>query len=203
MELSTELPLFPLDMVLLPHRRVPLHIFEERYKQMIDECLESESEFGLVWGADDDFCDIGCAARVVHLLNRFPDGRMDVLIEGTQRFRLIQRRDIHAYISGTVEEIEDKEEAFDLDLGDRVKKLYAEAMKLSLGWMSPQTPNMELGALSFALAGNLSLPLPEQQALLESTSVNERLHTVSNALEQSLVTLREIKRRTRGNGHLI
>ncbi len=198
-----ELPLFPLDMVLLPYRRVPLHIFEERYKQMIGECLDNDTEFGLVWGTDDDFNDIGCAARVVGLLNRFPDGRMNILIEGTRRFRVIQRYDIHPYISGFVEERDDKDEAFDISLGNRAKKLYSEAMKLSSGWISPQIPTMELGTLSYILASNLTLSLEEQQALLESTSPNERLKTVSNALEKSLVTLREVKRRTRGNGHLL
>ena len=198
-----ELPLFPLDMVLLPHRRVPLHIFEERYKQMIGECLDNNTEFGLVWGTDDDFNDIGCAARVVGLLNRFPDGRMNILIEGTRRFRVIQQHDIHPYISGFVEDVEDDEEALDVALGNRAKKLYSEAMKLSSGWISPQIPAMELGTLSYILASNLTLSLDEQQALLESTSPNERLKTVSNALEKSLVTLREVKRRTRGNGHLL
>lgn len=198
-----ELPLFPLDMVLLPHRRVPLHIFEERYKQMIGECLDNDTEFGLVWGTDDDFNDIGCAARVVGLLNRFPDGRMNILIEGTRRFRVIQRYDIHPYISGFVEDVEDSDEAFDISLGNRAKKLYSEAMKLSSGWISPQIPTMELGTLSYILASNLTLSLDEQQALLESTSPNERLKTVSSALEKSLVTLREVKRRTRGNGHLL
>ncbi len=198
-----ELPLFPLDMVLLLHRRVPLHIFEERYKQMIGECLDNDTEFGLVWGTDDDFNDIGCAARVVGLLNRFPDGRMNILIEGTRRFRVIQRYDIHPYISGFVEDIDDDDEAFDISLGNRAKKLYSEAMKLSSGWISPQIPTMELGTLSYILASNLTLSLEEQQALLESTSPNERLKTVSNALEKSLATLREVKRRTRGNGHLL
>ena len=143
-----ELPLFPLDMVLLPHRRVPLHIFEERYKQMIGECLDNDTEFGLVWGTDDDFNDIGCAARVVGLLNRFPDGRMNILIEGTRRFRVIQQYDIHPYISGFVEDVEDDDEAFDVALGNRAKKLYSEAMKLSSGWISPQIPAMELGVRS-------------------------------------------------------
>ena len=198
-----ELPLFPLDMVLLPHRRVPLHIFEERYKQMIGECLDNNTEFGLVWGTDDNFKDIGCAARVVGLLNRFPDGRMNILIEGTRCFRVIQQYDIHPYISGFVEEVEDADEAFDIALGNRAKKLYSEALKLSSGWISPQIPAMELGVLSYILAANLTLSLDEQQALLESTSPNERLKTVSNALEKSLVTLREVKRRTRGNGHLL
>ena len=198
-----ELPLFPLDMVLLPHRRVPLHIFEERYKQMIGECLDNDTEFGLVWGTDDDFNDIGCAARVVGLLNRFPDGRMNILIEGTRRFRVVQQYDIRPYISGFVEDVEDDDEAFDIALGNRAKKLYSEAMKLSSGWISPQIPTMELGTLSYILASNLTLSLDEQQALLESTSPNERLKTVSNALEKSLATLREVKRRTRGNGHLL
>lgn len=170
---------------------------------MIGECLENENEFGIVRGRDDDFNDIGCAARVVNLLNQFPDGRMNILIEGTTRFRVIQRQDIHAYISGLVEDIGDDDEAFDLDLGNHVQKLYSEALKLSVGWMSPKMPTTELGALSFLLAANLSLPLDQQQAILESTSVNERLKTVSEALEQSLITLREVKHRTRGNGHLV
>ena len=96
---DNELPLFPLDMVLLPARKVPLHIFEDRYQQMIRECLEQKSEFGLLWGTDEQFSDVGCVAKVTKLVTEFPDGRMNIMIEGTSRFRLINRQDIHAYIS--------------------------------------------------------------------------------------------------------
>ena len=202
MALPTELPLFPLDMVLLPYRRVPLHIFEDRYKQMIGECLDDNTEFGLVWGADDDFEDIGCAARIAGVLNRFPDGRMNILIEGTRRFRVIQQYEIHPYLSAFVEDVEDDDEAVDIALENRAKAIYAEAIKLSSGWVSPQMPDVDPSEFSYVLATNLNFSLREQQALLENTSPNQRLATASNALEKSLVTLREVKRRTRGNGHL-
>ena len=84
-------PLFPLGLVLLPHELVPLHIFEERYKLMIGECLEEESEFGIVWLSDDGLKEIGCAARVSKVIERFEDGRLNVLVEGTNPFRLVRR----------------------------------------------------------------------------------------------------------------
>ena len=81
-------PLFPLGMVLLPSEMVQLHIFEERYKLMIGEVLEEESEFGIVWLSDSGLRDIGCTARVTQVLDRFDDGRMNILIAGDRPFRL-------------------------------------------------------------------------------------------------------------------
>ncbi len=78
-------PLFPLGLVLLPGEVVPLHIFEERYKLMIGECLEQDTEFGIVWLSDDELKDTGCSARVTQLLERMEDGRMNILVEGTVR----------------------------------------------------------------------------------------------------------------------
>lgn len=210
MALPTELPLFPLDMVLLPYRRVPLHIFEERYKQLIGECMADDTEFGIVRGADDDFEDIGCAARVIGLINRFSDGRMNILIEGTRRFCVMQQFEIHPYISGFVEDVEDEDEEVDLDLDNRARALYAEALKLASGWHSALIPDVDPEDLAYVLTANLNLVLAgkfnlsidEQQALLESTSSNERLAIMSDSLEHSLATLREVKRRTHGNGHL-
>jgi Lon protease-like protein len=199
---DNELPLFPLDMVLLPSRKVPLHIFEERYKQMMGECLEQDTEFGLIWGTDDQFCDIGCAARVTQLITEFPDGRMNIMIEGTRRVRVLDRQDIHSYISGFVENVEDDTEAYDIELGNHLKKRYAEAIQLSIGWTKPPPPTEDLSLISYMVAANLSLPLEQQQNLLENTSVNSRLQIVTEILESALTGLKEIKRRTRGNGHL-
>ena len=197
-----ELPLFPLDLVLLPHKQIPLHIFEERYKLMINNCMEQETEFGLVWGTDDNFRPFGCAARVVELVNRLPDDRMDILIEGTQRFKMIERFDLHPYISGMVETVSDLEEAIDLDLGNRVQNLYLEALKLSIGWIQEKQEPIELGELSYIVAASINLPHPDQQTLLENRSVNDRLKIVYNILDRALGTMREVKRRTGSNGHL-
>lgn len=199
-----EIPLFPLEMVLLPFKRVPLHIFEERYKQMIGACMEDESEFGIVAGKDDDFQPVGCAARVTDLITRFPDGRMNIIVQGTRRFRVLERLDeANPYITGLVIEMDDDPEEPDLALIDRVQELYREALKLSLGWFKPRKePSIDPSELSYIVAASLNLPLPEQQAFLEMCSINERLQTVSTTLEQALQGIREVKRRIGGNGHL-
>src|SRR3712207_2627825 len=88
-----EFPLFPLGIVLLPSELVPLHIFEERYKLMIGECLEQEREFGIVWVADDGVRETGCSAQIARLIDRTDDGRMNILVRGTTPFRLERRID--------------------------------------------------------------------------------------------------------------
>src|SRR3954468_10037259 len=102
-EIVERFPLFPLGIVLLPTELVPLHIFEDRYKLMIGECLESESPFGIVWLSDDGLREIGCTASIVRLVDRAEDGRMNILVEGVQPFRLVRRRDELAYPAGDIE----------------------------------------------------------------------------------------------------
>jgi len=86
-ELEESFPLFPLELVLLPHEVVPLHIFEERYKLMIGSCLEQDSEFGILWLSDDGLREVGCSARVAQVLERAEDGRMNILAQGGRPFR--------------------------------------------------------------------------------------------------------------------
>ena len=88
-----ELGLFPLGIVLLPTEHLPLHIFEERYKELIGECLEGEGEFGLVYADDDGLRDVGTRARVIEVLTEFEDGRLNILVEGGERFRLTELTD--------------------------------------------------------------------------------------------------------------
>ena len=198
-----ELPLFPLNLVLFPYKRTPLHIFEERYKQMINECLEAETEFGIVWGEDNEFRDIGSAAVVADLITRFSDGRMNIIARGTRRFRVVERFELQPYLTGIVEEIADEPEPPDLELSGRVQALYREAVRLSLGWLRTEgDEEIDSAELSYVVAGGLDLPLTEQQAILEMRSANGRLRTVSSVLEKALRGIREVKRRTGGNGHL-
>src|SRR5215211_7573628 len=104
-------PLFPLGLVLIPHELVPLHIFEQRYKLMIGECIENGREFGIVWLADDGLKEIGCSARISRVLERFEDGRMNVLVEGSSPFRLMRRIEDLPYPAGDVELLEDTDDA--------------------------------------------------------------------------------------------
>ena len=93
MELVRDFPLFPLGLVALPSELIPLHIFEERYKTMIARCLEEESEFGIVWLADDGLRPIGCACEIAEVLERMPDGRINLVARGTRAFRIEERQD--------------------------------------------------------------------------------------------------------------
>src|SRR5215210_6824948 len=112
-----KLPLFPLGLVLLPEEVVPLHIFEERYKLMIGECLDRETDFGIIWMSDDGLKDVGCTARVTQLLERMDDGRMNILIQGAEPFRLLRRIEDLPYPAGDVELLEEVDETADAEAG--------------------------------------------------------------------------------------
>src|SRR5687768_884085 len=99
-ELTEDFPLFPLGIVAIPAELVPLHIFEERYRTMIGECLEQEREFGIVWMSDDGLKATGCACRIEDVLERMPDGRLNIACRGTRPFRLLERREHLPYPAG-------------------------------------------------------------------------------------------------------
>src|SRR3954462_6809281 len=103
-------PLFPLGIVLLPSEVVPLHIFEERYKTMLGECMATDGEFGIVWLSDDGLREVGCTARVTQVLAEFDDGRSNILVAGGQPFRLLRRIDDMAYPAGEIELLDDADD---------------------------------------------------------------------------------------------
>src|ERR1700749_524768 len=98
-----DFPLFPLALVALPGELVPLHIFEERYKTMMDQCLDSDTEFGIVWLADDELKEIGCACTIEQVLECMDDGRMNLLARGTRPFRVLERQAHLPYPAGGVQ----------------------------------------------------------------------------------------------------
>src|ERR687895_2836141 len=121
-------PLFPLGIVLLPTEIVPLHIFEERYKLMIGECVEQGSEFGIVWLGDDGLKEIGCTARVAQVLERMDDGRMNILAQGGRVFRLLRKIDDMPYPAGDVELLDDSDDG-DEELAASARDAYADLVE--------------------------------------------------------------------------
>src|SRR3712207_9364768 len=105
--LVRDFPLFPLALVALPTELVPLHIFEERYKTMMARCLEEPSEFGIVWLSEDGLRPVGCACEIAEVLERMPDGRLNLVARGTRPFRIEARQDELPYPAGTVELLEE------------------------------------------------------------------------------------------------
>src|SRR5438128_11024319 len=122
-------PLFPLGLVLLPTELVPLHIFEERYRLMIGECLDTDNEFGIVWLSDNGLKDVGCSARVTRLLKRMEDGRMDVLVQGVAPFRLLRRIEDLPYPAGDIELLDDAGDEADPATAMDARDLYADLVE--------------------------------------------------------------------------
>ena len=101
-----ELGLFPLPIVLLPTERVPLHIFEPRYRELIDECLETGGEFGLLFATDEGAVhEIGTRATVEEVLDELDDGRLNIIVEGRERFRLLELTSGRSFTTGLVEDV--------------------------------------------------------------------------------------------------
>ncbi len=122
-----DFPLFPLGIVALPSESVPLHIFEHRYLRMIAHCMEGEGrEFGILWLSDEELKETGCACTVEQVLERLPDGRMDILARGTRPFTLLERQDDLPYPAGVVEFAAEETEEPDDDAGASARELYGE-----------------------------------------------------------------------------
>jgi Lon protease-like protein len=177
-------PLFPLGLVLLPQELVPLHIFEQRYKQMIGECLESDGEFGIVWLSDDGLRDIGCTARIERVLERFDDGRVNILVEGSQPFRLLRRIDDMAFPAGDVELLEDFAPDGDPDLVERARARYAELVEKA----TEEKPDLDeiSGLDAYGMAATVEHPAEAKQALLELRAENDRLRMVEEMFRTAI-----------------
>jgi ATP-dependent Lon protease len=189
----TELGLFPLGLVLLPGERMPLHIFEPRYKELIGECLAEERPFGIVLYDDSGLHDVGTAASVIEVLERFDDGRLNIVVEGGERFRVVELTSGRAFQTGEVEEVADDDVAFDQEDADRALGLFQELREL-VG-SDVDEPEQGEPALSYALASRVDFGLDPKQRLLELTSEAERLTLVIELLEGALTAVREERAR--------
>jgi Lon protease-like protein len=177
-------PLFPLGLVLIPQELVPLHIFEERYKLMIGECLESGGEFGIVWLSDDGLRDIGCTAEIVRVVDRSEDGRINIVVEGKQPFRLLRRIDDMAYPAGDIELLEDFDPAADPELAEQARIRYAELVAAA----TEKTPEAESidGLDAYGMAATVEHPPEAKQALLELRAENDRLRMVDEMFRTAI-----------------
>lgn len=185
----TELGLFPLGLVLLPGERMPLHIFEPRYKELIGECLAEERPFGIVLADDSGLREVGTEARVTEVLERFDDGRLNVVVEGGQRFRVVAMTSGRAFQTGEVEGVADETVVVDENEAERALGLFRELREL-VG-SDVEEPDADDPLLSFALASRVDFGLDPKQRLLELTSETDRLTLVIELLESALGAVRE------------
>ncbi len=205
-EITDRFPLFPLPLVLLPSEVVPLHIFEERYKLMIGECLESDGEFGIVWLGDDGLRSVGCTARVTQVLAELEDGRLNILVTGGRAFRLMRRIDDMPYPAGEVEMLDDDE----ADVGSSAEEVAAEARERYADLVEQVTDDRpapdDLADLdAYGMAATIEFEPPPKQDLLELRSERERLAQVRDlfaATMKRIAQSEEAGELARSNGHI-
>ena len=203
--MSALLPLFPLDVVLLPGAPLPLHIFEPRYKEMINECLKQKRSFGIVRTKDEGFVNVGCTAEIINVLKTYADGRMNILTEGQKRFEVLQVNQERSFLQAEVFYLVDDDEN-DLPLSaeqEKAVRLHGEIMQLA--GAQPEKTEISGGQLAYRLAGSLPFDPDFQQALLEMNSEADRVRAVISFFERILPVLQRnavAKRRAGGNGHL-
>jgi Lon protease-like protein len=188
-EILERFPLFPLGLVLLPHEVVPLHIFEERYKAMIGECLDEEREFGIVWLSQNGLREVGCGASIAQVLERTEDGRMNILAEGTRPFRLLRRIDDLIYPAGDVEVLEDPgvDAATDSELLAAARERYADVVDRATDTRPELSDLTELD--SYRMAAMVDFELAAKQELLELRDEEARLRRVRELFDHMLARL--------------
>jgi Lon protease-like protein len=200
-ERQSQFPLFPLSLVALPGEEIRLHIFEQRYRAMVSECLEHEREFGIIWLADDELKDVGCACEIARVLERMDDGRMNILARATRPFRLLEREDGLAYPAGTIDLILDDDETADADAADAARESYAALVSAATDDEPDQTTLATMSA--YAMAATVDFGLEAKQRLLELRSENARMRLLARLLRAALRRLDFVDRaqaRARSNG---
>ena len=202
--LSSLLPLFPLDVVLLPGMPFPLHIFEPRYQEMVNDCLARKEVFGVVRIKEDGVASVGCTAEISSVAKKYDDGRMDILAQGRRRFEILEVDKARSYLRAEVIYLEDDPGQATHDEMTRAGKLHAEIMELA-GAETESTTPIDNAQLSFYLASSLPLDLDFKQSLLAMTSEPERIRAVITCFETILPNLRrsvQVRKKASGNGHV-
>ena len=200
-QLTRDFPLFPLGIVALPGELIPLHIFEDRYKTMMNECLQEEKEFGIVWMSDDGLRENGCACAIDRVLERTEDGRMNLLTRGTRPFRVVERQSHLAYPAGVIEFLEDRDEPVDPELLRDAQEAYAELVQRATDKEPGSDELAEMDA--YGMAATVDFGPDAKQGLLDLRSENARLRLVTRLFHAAVERLELIDRaqeRARSNG---
>jgi len=197
------LPLFPLEVVLLPGIPLPLHIFEPRYKEMIGECLSKNAQFGVVRAIEEGIAEIGCSAEIITVTKEYPDGRLDLITEGRKRFEVLEVNEERSFLRAEIlwlpDEAESSAEA------ERAKAVQLHLEILSMAGAVQDLSAADQNQLSFYLAGSLPLDLDFKQKLLAMRSEPQRIQAVTEYLEKLLPRLRhsaKAREKAGGNGHV-
>lgn len=202
-----ELPIFELPVVILPGEQIPLHIFEDRYKRMIGHCMDAAEPFGIVFRDPEGTAHrIGCTARVTEVVERFEDGRLNIVVAGERPFRVLDRFEAPDFPAGEVEPIDATEDdpPEDAEAGTGARQAFARLVERVSG--EPPDADELAGADAYGIAARVELPPETKQLLLELRSEDERMRVLGRALGALVSAVersREIAERARLNGKVV
>jgi Lon protease-like protein len=197
----SEIPIFELPLVLVPGERLPLHIFEERYKAMVSRCLDTGEPFGIVLRGDEGPANVGCSARVEDVLERFEDGRLNIVCVGEAPFLVSRRFEAELYPAGEVVWLEDDGQPADSDAAQAARSAYAELVEVATGEEPAAEDFADFGA--YDMAARVELPDEQKQELLELRSESARLELVAEIFRKAarrIGKVEAIRERASGNG---
>ena len=199
---TLDLGLFPLDLVLLPSEKIPLHLFEPRYRQLYADCVLEDRPFVVVRAGATGTADVGCSARFETLVRRFEDGRLSVVVQGIAPVRLIEETQGRLYFSARVEPLDDEPGPAAPELAEDVLRRFRSLAGLG-DTAVPDAP--EGTPLSYAIAAGLDLAAEPKQRLLESRDEGGRLALLGEMLEEVGREVRHARmaaERASGNGRV-
>ena len=202
---SDRLPLFPLGIVIYPDEPVPLHIFEPRYRDMVKRCLAKDRPFGIVYATEEEIAEVGCTARVRRILNKYDDGRLDIVASGEERFRIVEVFRDQPYLTADVATfgIDDTTEDVDTNSRERVITLHIKLLEMA-GEEMRTSVYENAQSVSFVVARNAGLEMEQKQELLEMTTEDERVAYLIEHFKNLFARVeqaQEMNRLAQGDGH--
>ena len=201
-----KIPLFPLDLVLFPGAPIQLHIFEERYKEMIDECIRGKCEFGIVRARRDGLAIVGCTAAILAVLHRYTDGRLDILCRGERRFEIESLHDGRSFFQAEVDFLHEDEPASTRKDREQCAALHMEMIELS-GADTKEFPQLDLDQpVAFLLASSVPADPEFKQELLHLHSDGKRTERLIEFYHAILPKLRRgsmVGKAAAHNGHVM
>jgi Lon protease-like protein len=198
------IPLFPLNVVLLPGAELPLHIFEPRYRAMVKSCQKKKSEFGVLLSLPKGVARVGCTAEILNIAKRYEDGRMDILTTGRTPFRVVELFTEDPLLEGHVDYLEDRETSSNLRIQRQLVELFEACHTLIFDDYPKNLEGAPPEELSYLVAASLPMDLLWKQQILELRSEADRQERLVAYLREwapHLQNKEAMRQRAGGNGH--
>ena len=198
-----DLPLLPLGNALYPGERIPLHVSEPLFREMIDRCIEDELPLGVVFMRDGKLANIGSTALIKRVLNRYEDGRLDILIRGEERFQVVDLFGNKPYLTASADRVVEPDEELDQTQIERVITQHMRFLELA-GYKVRPAAYQGVRYVSFVIGANAGLEPEQKQKLLETLSERERIDYLARHFEDLLPRIErqeDLRRKIMSNGY--